>query len=170
MSSRTCSGRDGFRARQVPHSVDGALVGAEGGQTRGDVWDVAVGVGQVGVAEEVGTLAGQGVGEDALAERRLGDAGTEEVRRPPDGDADPTGVSGGEQLLGHGRSGSALDGRRGQREILGHRLAPGRAVAVHVLQAHQERTVAFGCAQHAPLQRREAAPANSCTARSGIGR
>ena len=42
------------------------------------------------MADEVGALAGQGVAEDPLAERRArGDAGAEEVRRPPDGDADP---------------------------------------------------------------------------------
>ena len=94
------AGRDGLRTRQVPHSVDGALVGTERGQTRCDVRDVAVGVRQVGVADEVGALAGHGVGEDAFAERCLGDAGAEEVRRPPDRDADPTGIRGGRAAPG----------------------------------------------------------------------
>ena len=58
-----------LRTGQVPHLADGPLVGAEGGQTGGDVGNVAVGVRQVGVAEEVGALAGDGVGEDPLAER-----------------------------------------------------------------------------------------------------
>ena len=60
-------GGDGLRAGQVPHLADGALVGAEGGQAGGDVGHVAVGVGQVRVADEVGALAGQGVAEDPLA-------------------------------------------------------------------------------------------------------
>ena len=140
----------------MPHLADGPLVGAEGGQTGGDVRNVAVGVGQVGVAEEVGALAGDGVGEDPLAERRLGDAGTEEVRGPPDGDAHPTGVGGGQQLSRHRRPGPPFDRRCGEREVLRHRLAGGRAVAVHVLEAHQQRIGALGRGQHTPLQRREA--------------
>ena len=88
------AGGDGLRARQVPHGADRPLVGAEHGQTGGDVRDVAVGVGQIGVAEEVRALAGQRVGEHALAERRLGDPGAEEVRRPPDRDSYPAGIRG----------------------------------------------------------------------------
>ena len=61
------SGDDGLRAGQVPHAAHGALVGAKGRQTRRDVGDVAVGVGQVGVADEVGAFAGDGVAEHALA-------------------------------------------------------------------------------------------------------
>ena len=64
-------------------------------------------------------------------------------------------VGGGQQLSGHGRPGPALDARRGQRQVLGHRPAAGRAVAVQVLQAHQQRAGAFGGGQHPPLQRRE---------------
>src|ERR1700732_2525836 len=47
--------------------------------------------------------------------------------------------------------GPALDGSRSQREVLGHRPAPGRAVAVEVLQADQQRAGALGSGQHAPL-------------------
>ena len=47
----------------------GALVGAERRQTSRDVRDVAVGVGQVGVADEVRAFAGDRVAEHALAER-----------------------------------------------------------------------------------------------------
>src|SRR5450755_4675450 len=61
-------GRDGLRAGQVPYLAGGASVGAEGGQASGDVRHVAVGVGQFRVADEVGAPAGQGVGEDPLAE------------------------------------------------------------------------------------------------------
>ena len=43
--------------------------GKEGGQAGGDVRNVAVGVGQVRMADEVGAPAGQGVAEDPLAER-----------------------------------------------------------------------------------------------------
>ena len=63
------SGRDGLGARQVPHAADGALVGAERRQTRRDVRDVAVGVRQIGVADEVSAFAGDGVAEHALTER-----------------------------------------------------------------------------------------------------
>ena len=69
--------------------------------------------------------------------------------------ADPAGVGGGQQLGGHGRPGPALDAGGGQRQVLGHRPAAGRAVAVQVLQAHQQRAGAFGGGQHPPLQRRE---------------
>ena len=64
--------------------------------------DVAVGVRQVRVSDEVGAPAVQGVSEDPLAERGpLGDARAEEVRRPPDGDPDPARLSSGQQLRGH---------------------------------------------------------------------
>ncbi len=89
----------------MPHASEGAFVGTESGQASGDVRDVAVGVEHVGIAEEVSALAGESVAEDALAEGRLGDAGTEEVGRAPDGDADATGVRGGKQLPRHGRAG-----------------------------------------------------------------
>ena len=69
--------------------------------------------------------------------------------------ADPAGAGGGQQLGGHGRPGPALDAGGGQRQVLGHRSAAGRAVAVQVLQAHQQRAGAFGGGQHPPLQRRE---------------
>ena len=62
---------------------------------------------------------------------------------------------GGQQLGGHGRPGPALDAGGGQRQVLGHGAAADRAVAVQVLQAHQQRAGAFGGGQHAPLQRRE---------------
>ena len=63
------AGRDGLRARQVPHAADGALVSAERRQTGRDVRDVAVGVRQVGVADEVSAFAGDGVAEHPLTER-----------------------------------------------------------------------------------------------------
>ena len=42
-----------------------------------------------------------------------------------------------------------LDVRGGERQVLGHRFAAGRAVAVDVLQGHQEGVGAFGGGQHA---------------------
>ena len=74
-------GRDRFWPGEVPDGVDGSLVGAQGGQAGGDVGYVAVGVGQIGVADEVGSASRQGVGEDACAQRGFGHAGAEEVRR-----------------------------------------------------------------------------------------
>ena len=62
-------GRDGLRAGQVPHLAGGASVGAESGQASRNVGNVAVGMRQVRVADEVGAPAGQGVAEDPLAER-----------------------------------------------------------------------------------------------------
>ena len=97
-----------------------------------------------------------GVAEDPLAERgAIGDPGAEEVRCPADGDMDPTGVPGLEQLPGHGCPGAALDGRCHKREVLGHGYAAGRAVAVEVLQADQQCSVPLGCGQDATLERRE---------------
>ena len=52
----------------------------------------------------------------------------------------------------------ALDGRRGQRQILSHRPAPGRAVPVQVLEGYQERVIAFGGGQHPALQRGDRRP------------
>ena len=149
-------GGDGRRAGQVPHLAGRAGVGAQGCQASGDVGNVAVGVGRVRVADEVGAAAGQGVAEDPLAERGpLSDAGAEEVRGPPDGDTDPAGLGGAQQFGGHRRPGPALDGRRGQRQVLSQGLAAGRAVAVEVLQAHQQRAGAFSGSQDAALQRWE---------------
>ena len=65
------------------------------------------------------------------------------------------GFSGGQELCGHGRPGPALGRGGGQREVLGHRFAAGRAVAVEVLHGHQESVGVFGCPQHVVLQRRE---------------
>jgi SAM-dependent methyltransferase len=48
----------GRRAGQVPYLAHCAGIGAEGGQADGDVGNVAVGVGQVGVADEVGAPPG----------------------------------------------------------------------------------------------------------------
>ena len=62
-------GGDGLRAGQVPHLAGRARIGAQGGQAGGDVGNVAVGVRQVRVADEVGAPAGQGVAEDPLTER-----------------------------------------------------------------------------------------------------
>jgi hypothetical protein len=81
-------GRDGRRAGQVPHLPGRAGVGAEGGQASGDVGNIAGGVRQVRVADEVGAPAGQGVAEDPLAERgALGGAGAEEIRGPGEASA-----------------------------------------------------------------------------------
>ena len=60
---------DRRRARQVPDTPDRAFVRTQRRETRRDVGDVAVGVREVGVAEEVGTLARERVGKDPLAER-----------------------------------------------------------------------------------------------------
>jgi hypothetical protein len=95
------SGGNCLRAGQVPDLPDGALIGAERGEACCDVGHVAVAVEQVGVAEEVRTPAGEGIGEDLLAESGFGDSGAEEVRGPPDGDADLTGVRGCHELVGH---------------------------------------------------------------------
>jgi hypothetical protein len=150
-------GRDGLRTGQMPHFADGTVVGAEGGQASGDVGNIAVAVRQVRVTDEVGAPAIQGVAEDPFAERgALRHAGAEEIRSPADGNADSAGRGSGQQFPGHRRPDPALDGRRRQRKVLGHRPSLRRAVAVHVLQANQERAVAFGGGQHAPLQRREA--------------
>ena len=65
-------------------------------------------------------------------------------------------LGGGQQLGGHGGPGPALDAGGGQRQVLGHGAAAGRAVAVQVFQAHQQRAGAFGGGQYPPLQRREA--------------
>ena len=65
------------------------------------------------------------------------------------------GFSGGQELCGHRRPGPALFRGGGQGEVLGHRFAAGRAIAVEVLHGHQEGVGAFGCPQHVPLQRRE---------------
>ena len=65
------------------HTWPAARVSVPRVASGGDVGNVAVGVGQVGVADEVGAPAGQGVAEDPLAERGpFGDDGAEEVRRP----------------------------------------------------------------------------------------
>ncbi len=53
------AGRDRLRARQVPDASGCSIVRTQGRQPGGDIRDVAVGVRQVGVAEEVGTLAGE---------------------------------------------------------------------------------------------------------------
>ena len=71
--------------------------------------NVAGGLRQAGVADEVGAPPGRGVAEDPLTQRgSLGDAGAEEVRGPPDSDAGPAGIGGGQQLGGHGRLDPAL--------------------------------------------------------------
>lgn len=145
------SGGYGLGSGQVPHLSDRPGISTEGSQADGDIGNVAVCVGQVGVAEKVGALAGYGVGKDPLAQSCLGDAGAEEVRCPPDGDLDTTGIGGSQQFLGHSRSGTPLDGRRGKREVFGHRRAMSRAVGVQVLQSHQNRVVTFGGTQHASL-------------------
>ena len=74
-----CPGGDRFRAGQVPDLADGSLVGAEGGQASRDVGHVAVGVREVGVADEVGPLAGYGIAENPCPEGGLGDTGAKEV-------------------------------------------------------------------------------------------
>ena len=111
---------------------------------------------EIWVADEVGPTPRQGVAEDALAQR-----GASVTPAPKKSEARPIAIwtrpasRGVEQLLGHGRSGPALDGRGHEREVLGHRCAIGRAVAVEVLQADQQRAVSFGRGQHATLERRE---------------
>ena len=73
-------GGHGLGSGQVPYLSDCSGVCAQSGQADGDVGNIAVGVEQVGVAEEVGALADYRVGEDPLPERRLGDPRSEEVR------------------------------------------------------------------------------------------
>ena len=72
---------------QVPHLARGVGVLAQDGQALADVGDVGVGVRLVGVAEHGGGLAGQGGGEEPVAQVGLGAAaGPEVVRRAADGD------------------------------------------------------------------------------------
>ena len=101
-------GGDRFGAGQVPDLADGSLVGAEGGQASNDVGHVAVGVGKVGVADEVGPLTGHGVAENPCPQGGLGDSRAKEVRCAADGDADASGLGGGEELCRHRRPGPAL--------------------------------------------------------------
>ena len=63
------AGCRGFRTGEVPHSVNGTQVRAKGGQTCGNVGDVAVGVQQIRVADEVGPTPRQGVSENSVAQR-----------------------------------------------------------------------------------------------------
>ena len=139
----------------MPHLPDRSLVTPEDGQAGRNVWNVTVGVGELGVADEVSAFSSYGVGEDPLTKRRLGDACAEEVRRPTDCDANPTALRCGQQLGGHGRPDTPLGGRGVERKVFGHRCATGRAIAVDILQAHQKGTGALGSAQHRPLQRRK---------------
>ena len=75
---------------------------AENGEAFADVGDVGVGVRLVGVAEDGGGLSGQGGGEQPVAEVGLGAAaGSEVVRGASDGDRNPPGPVGVEQLVGH---------------------------------------------------------------------
>ena len=62
-------GGNGLRAGQVPHLTGRTSIGSEGDQAGGNIGNVAVGVRQISVADEVGAPAGQGVAEDPLAER-----------------------------------------------------------------------------------------------------
>ena len=89
----------------------GALVSTQSGQAGGDIRDVAVGVWQVRVADEVGALGGNGVAKDWCSETGLGSTSAEKVRSAPDGDAHPTALCSIKQLHRHGRSGPAFGGR-----------------------------------------------------------
>ena len=128
------SGGDGLGSGKVPHLSDGTIVGAQRGQSGSNIGHIAVGVRQVGVADEIGPLGVHGVGKNSLPEGCLGDAGTEEIRCSPDGDTDPARLGCREKLGGHGRPGAAFGGRGGEGEIFGHRLGVGWPVAVEVLQ------------------------------------
>ena len=151
------AGRDRLRARQVPHATDRALVGAERRQTGGDVRDVAVGVGQVGVADEVSAFAG-----DARCRTLARRAMTQWRPAPKKSDARPIAIR--TRPASAAASSSWVIAARvrpltvvaasGRSSVIGS--ARGRAVAVDVLEAHQQRTVALGRAQHSALQRREA--------------
>jgi hypothetical protein len=67
----------------------------------------------------------------------------------------PDRIRGGLKFAGHRGTGTALDGRRREWEILGDWSSPGRAVAVHVFHRDQQRAGALSCGQHRALQWRE---------------
>ena len=87
---------------EMPHLARRVGMFAENGEAFADVGDVGVGVRLVGVAEDGGGLSGQGGGEQPVAEVGLGAAARSEVvRGASDGDRNPAGPVGGEQLGGH---------------------------------------------------------------------
>jgi hypothetical protein len=87
---------------QVPHLPWGVGVFAEDGEAFADVGDVGVAVRVVGVAEHGGGGPGDCGREETVAEVGLGAAARAEVvRGAADGDLDPSGLVGGEQVAGH---------------------------------------------------------------------
>jgi hypothetical protein len=110
-----CPGGDRWRAGQVPHLADGPRVGAQGAQSSSNVGNVAIAVKQLRITDEIDLSTGQRVGEDTLANRRAGHAGTEEVRRPPNCDLDLPCRRGCLEFLRHRSPGAPFDSRRGKR-------------------------------------------------------
>ncbi len=134
-------------------SPGGVGVFAEDGEAFADVGDVGVGVRLVGVAQDAGGLAGEGGGEDPVAEVGLGAAARPEVvRGASDGDLDPAGLVGGEQLAGHLAAELALLGVRRIGAGLGQRPAGRAPVHVDVLHADQPGPVGLGGGEDAGLQ------------------
>ena len=138
---------------KVPHLAGGVGMFTEDGEALTDVGDVAVGVGLVEVAEHAGGLAGQGGGEHAVTQVRLGAAaGAEVVRGAADGDFDPSGLVGCEELAGHPSPELALLGVGVVRAVLGERASGGPPVHVDVLHADQAGAGGLGGGQHPGLQ------------------
>jgi len=107
----------------------------------------------VGVAEHGGGGAGQGRGEDPVAEVGLGAAaGTEVVGGATDGDLDPSGPMRREELPSHPPPELPLLGVRVIRAVFGERASGRSPVHVDVLHADQPRAAGFGGGQHAGLQ------------------
>src|SRR3954464_13420185 len=97
----------------MPDVVERVVAFAEPHEVLADVGDEAVGVRHVWVAHHRSRFAGQGRGDDPVADEGLrSGAWTEEVRRPPDGDLNASGVTRGHQVAGHRGADAPLAGVR----------------------------------------------------------
>ena len=63
----------------TPDLSDGPLVSAQRDQAGRNIRDIAVGVRQVGIADEIRAPAGHRIAEHPRTQRGFGDAGPEEV-------------------------------------------------------------------------------------------
>ena len=109
----------------------------------------------VGVAHDLCGATGERGAEDGFAERRLGGARAEIVRRAADGDLDAAGVVRVEEFGGHRGPGGGLG--RGRLRLHGFDEVPaaGGAVGVEVVEHDEAGTGGLGPGEHAALQRRE---------------
>jgi len=109
------------------------------------------GAGQV--PDDGGGLAGQRCRDDPVAQDGLGAAaGAEVVRGPADGDLDPSGLLGGQELTGHPGAQLSFLCLGGIRAGLGQGLAGGRPVQIDVLHADQPGAAGVGGGQDAGLR------------------